>query len=248
MADHQSHRDRTLAEAAATALHQMILSGQLKGGSPLRLQELAAALDMSVMPVREAIRRLAALGLIEYVPHRGATVRRSSVEDFLDTHRVRLMLELPAVEEAARRFTEEDREVAEGFLVDHMDLTRQGDSQGARDAHRLFHFALVKASGSIWLPRALEPVWQSSERYRFASPPGEQEIQEVDQEHRQILDACVRHEPEEAVAALSAHLGRAFGRMLSRLKDRVAREAAEEAQAGEQSHEPDGEAPDGIGA
>jgi DNA-binding GntR family transcriptional regulator len=217
VADPLPPRDRTLAEAAATALHQMILSGRLPGGSPLRLQELAALLDMSVMPVREAIRRLASLGLVEYVPHRGARVRPSSVEDFLDTHRVRTLLEVPAIEEAARRFTEEDREIAEGLLAEFTELARLGDSVGARDAHRQFHFALFKASGSTWLPLALEPVWQNSERYRFVSAPDALELAEDDREHRSILESCVRRRPPEAAAAASAHLARARERMLARL-------------------------------
>lgn len=233
MGEGQPHRDRTLAQAAATALHQMILSGEIEHGSPLRLQELAGRLDMSVMPVREAIRQLSALGLVEVIPHKGAWVRRLSVEDFVDTHQTRLMLELPAVERAARHFTDQDREIAEDLLRQHVELSRLGDSQGMRAAHREFHFALIRPCGSVWLPRALEPVWQNSERYRFASPPDEPEIRAVDAEHRTILEACAGHRPSVAVSALEAHLQRAFERMLYRLKARVDREAGDPVPADE---------------
>jgi DNA-binding GntR family transcriptional regulator len=217
MTDQPAPRERTLAEAATSALHQMILSGQIAEGSHLRLNELASALDMSVMPVREAIRRLAALGLVELVPHKGAWVRGLSVEDFRDTHETRLALELLAVDRAARRFTPEDEQTAEAFLLEYEELARTGDGPGARRAHKDFHFTLIRASGSVWLPRTIEPIWQNSERYRFASAPSPEALRALDREHRSILDACRRHDPDTAVAALHAHLERAFERMLSRL-------------------------------
>jgi DNA-binding GntR family transcriptional regulator len=61
-----------------------ILSGALEPGSPLRLERLARTLEMSPVPVREAIRRLEALVLAEHVPHRGARVSRLSIEDLRD--------------------------------------------------------------------------------------------------------------------------------------------------------------------
>jgi DNA-binding GntR family transcriptional regulator len=218
MTDQPAPRDRTLAEAATSALHQMILSGQLAEGSHLRLNELAHTLEMSVMPVREAIRRLAALGLVELVPHKGAWVRGLSVEDFRDTHQTRLVLELLAVEQAARHFTPEDGRAAEEFLREYEER-RPVDGLGARRAHREFHFVLIRASGSAWLPRTIDPIWQNSERYRFASAPSAEVLRSLDREHRSILDACCRHDPATAVAALHAHLERAFERMLSRLQN-----------------------------
>ena len=58
---------RTLAEEAAAELHELILSGELPSGTALRLEELAKRLDMSQMPIREGLRRMAALGLVEIV-------------------------------------------------------------------------------------------------------------------------------------------------------------------------------------
>jgi DNA-binding GntR family transcriptional regulator len=204
---------RTLAEHAAAELHQLILSGELPSGTPLRLVELASRLEMSQMPVREGLRRLEALGLVEIIPHRGAWVRDLSLSDLRDTHETRLALESLAVRAAATRFTEDDLTKAAAALAEHLRLSRAEDSAGAREAHADFHFAIYRASGSQWLPRAIEPVWQNSERYRFGSRPTAFLIERSRQEHQAILDACVAKDSDAAELALRSHLAGAFQRI-----------------------------------
>jgi DNA-binding GntR family transcriptional regulator len=211
---------RTLAEVAAAELHELILSGELPGGTPLRLVDLAERLRMSQMPVREGLRRLEALGLVEVIPHRGAWVRELSMEDLMDTHRTRLTLESLAVREAAARFTEADAEVAGAALAEHVRLTKAGDHVAARFVHTEFHFAIYRASGSKWLPRAIEPVWQNSERYRFGSRQTKARIEQTRREHQAILDACVAHDEEGAEAALREHLEGAMQRITATMERR----------------------------
>lgn len=204
---------RTLAETAAAELHQLILSGELPSGTPLRLVELANRLDMSQMPVREGLRRLEALGLVDIIPHRGAWVRELSVEDLHDTHETRLALESLAVRAAAERFGEEDAEKARAALTELLQLSRAEDSIGARQAHTDFHFALYRAGGSQWLARAIEPVWQNSERYRFGSRQTPFQLEQNRREHQAILDACIARDADAAEQALRNHLAGAVQRI-----------------------------------
>jgi DNA-binding GntR family transcriptional regulator len=82
LADEGSHRGhRTLAEKAFQTLHRAIITGGLRPGSRLPIEELADVLGMSPMPVREAVRRLDAAGLVENIPHRGARVTELSITD-----------------------------------------------------------------------------------------------------------------------------------------------------------------------
>jgi DNA-binding GntR family transcriptional regulator len=214
-------RQRTLAETAAAELHRMIMSGELPAGSHLRLVELAAALDMSAMPIREGLRRLEALGLVEVIPHRGAWVRDISLDDLVDTHQTRLALETLAIRMAAERFTPEDAESAEQALREHTRLAGADDPIPARQAHTAFHFALYRACGSRWLPRAIEPVWENSERYRFATRPTPDGLDRIHAEHQAILRACVAHDPEAAVAALTTHLENAARRIRASMPSRL---------------------------
>lgn len=213
--DHRTAQ-RTLADSATSSLHDAILTGELPAGAPLRLGELASALGMSMMPVREALRRLAAIGLVDIVPHKGAWVRELTADDAQDTLDTRLALETLAIQRAVGRFTEQDTETAAAELDRHVAAARRGENVAARLAHSQFHFTIYRASGSRWLLRALEPVWQNSERYRFAGPR-RSSLPASTREHRAILDACQAHDTERAVAALVTHLRRSHERIVKNM-------------------------------
>jgi DNA-binding GntR family transcriptional regulator len=194
-----------MAEAALAELQESILSGELPPGSPLRLEELADRLGMSISPVREAVRRLESLGLAVHVPHRGARVSELAQDDLRDAYEVRLALEPLAVRRAAGRFAVEDAAAARAHLADYS-RAREGNETGeARAAHTAFHFTLYRASGSEWLVRLIRPAWENCERYRAISLQS-RSIVEVERQHERILDACVAHDPERAAAELSRHL------------------------------------------
>ena len=199
-------RHQTMAEAAVAELREAIYSGELAAGTPLRLEELARSLGMSISPVREAVRRLEALGLAVHAPHRGAWVSELAIEDLHDTYEVRLTLEILAVRRAATRFTDGDAEAARTFLDQYATAHRRGDTREARRAHTDFHFSLYGAAGSDWLVRVIRPAWENAERYRAASLAKRGTLGQRQREHERILDACARHDPDTAAVELHRHL------------------------------------------
>ena len=104
-ADGRRLRHRTMAEYALEELREAIILGELQAGTPLRLDELARSLGMSISPIREAVRQLEALGLAKHVPHQGARVIDFDPDDLRDLFEVRLALESLAVRRAAERVT-----------------------------------------------------------------------------------------------------------------------------------------------
>src|SRR6478736_5188815 len=130
-------RHRTMAEYALEQLRESIILGELPAGTPLRLDDLARSLGMSISPIREAVRQLEALGLAKHVPHQGARVLDFDVDELRDLFQVRLSLESLAVRRAAERFTEQDAVTARGQLV-RFDETRGAgvdhDPDAAADA------------------------------------------------------------------------------------------------------------------
>jgi len=208
-------RHRTMAEYALEQLREAIIMGELRAGTPLRLDELARSLGMSISPIREAVRQLEALGLAKHVPHQGAKVVELDVDDLRDLFHVRLALESLAVRRAADRVTPAEVETARVHLID-LDRARGGhDVRSAMRAHTDFHFALYDACGAPWLLQMIRPAWDRTERFRPALFSGAGELQD---RHREIdgrlLDAVASGDAELASATLYEHLdlaGRFYG-------------------------------------
>ena len=199
-------RHPTMAEAALERLREAIILGELTPGTPLRLEDLARSLGMSISPIREAVRRLEALGLAEHVPHHGAKVVALDIEELRELFSIRLALEAMAVRRAAELFDGEDERTARSHLAELDDARRAGDARTAVRAHTAFHFTLYEAARSGWLLRLIRPAWDSCERYRpvlLGSGSPQDRHAELDEE---LLDACTAHDPDRAAAALHAHL------------------------------------------
>ncbi len=196
----------TASQVATRVLLDAIVDGRIAPGSPLRLQDIAAQLGMSMMPVREAIRELAALDLVEMEPRRGARVREMSRADLEDTYFSRIHLETIAVWEAAKKFTAEDGARAASALAEQEAAQMAGDLVAARDAHERFHFALYEAARRPWLQRSILPAWRNSERYRVGALLLEQTRSERSHEHSRILAALMGGDGSAAVRAMAEHL------------------------------------------
>ena len=199
---------RTLAERAFATLHEGIVTGVLAPGQRLPIEELAEILDMSPMPIREALRLLDSVGLVENIPHRGARVTELSIDDLREVYEARLSLEPLAVRHAAENFTDADAQRAADRLADHVRASKQRALGPIWSTHTAFHFALYEAANSRWMLRLIRPLWESSERYRFAMLPVRLNLDKRRLEHEQILQACIDHDPEVASLELHNHLAR----------------------------------------
>ena len=83
----------TLAQSGAAQIREQILRGEIKGGEPLRQDSIAQALGTSIIPVREALRQLAAEGLVELKTHRGAVATELTLEKALEWINLRRLIE-----------------------------------------------------------------------------------------------------------------------------------------------------------
>lgn len=197
-------------EWATEKLQQAILSGDLTPGERLSSSELAKRWSMSATPLREALQRLAADGLVEYVPQRGARVSEVLPRDINEVYELRLLLEPMALERSLKRVDDGWRQRAkstyarlraelEGGLDDMMVFER---------VNRDFHQALLSRCDSAWLLRIVHMLADNSVRYRALSwwPRGGDD--EILREHEELYEACVAGEIERAVELISEHLRR----------------------------------------
>ena len=204
--DRSSRGHRTLAEKAFDTLHEAIITGRLRPGTRLPIEELADVLEMSPMPIREALRQLDSVGLVENIPHRGARVTELSIDDLREVYEARLALEPLAVRHAAENFTDADAQQAADRLADHVRASKQRALGPIWTTHTAFHFALYEAANSRWMLRLIHPLWESSERYRFAMLPVRLNLDKRRLEHERILQACIDHDPGRASLELHNHL------------------------------------------
>jgi DNA-binding GntR family transcriptional regulator len=202
--DGRGRGHRTLAEKAFDTLHTAIITGQLRPGARLPIEELAEVLEMSPMPIREAVRRLDAAGLVENIPHRGARVTDLSITDLAEVYEARVALEVLAIRRAAERFTSEDEALARRRL-EALHQMPDDNSAATSSAHAEFHFSLYAVADSAWLLRLIRPVWETSERYCLEVPQCRQ-LAARRGEHEAILEACRARDPTRAAIALRDHL------------------------------------------
>ena len=199
---------RTLAERAFATLHEAVVTGVLAPGERLPIEELAEILEMSPMPIREAQRQLDSVGLVENIPHRGARVTELSIDDLREVYEARLALEPLAVRHAAEQFSDADAAEAAARLEDHVKAYKRRDVALVWSTHTAFHFALYDAAKSRWMGRLIHPLWETSERYRFAMLPVRLNLDQRRLEHERILQACIDHDGGRAAHELYNHLAR----------------------------------------
>jgi DNA-binding GntR family transcriptional regulator len=117
--------ESTKADDIAGLIEEAIVSGELAPGSVLRQEQLSDRFGVSRTPVREALRRLAALGLVSFEPNRGVRVRTLSRDDLREAFLVRAELEALVTEEAARKMTPDALEELEECEKRFARLTRE---------------------------------------------------------------------------------------------------------------------------
>ncbi|MFP3579276.1 GntR family transcriptional regulator [Arthrobacter sp. SIMBA_036] len=193
---------------AYSELRQLILSGGLAPGSRVSQYELADNMQMSITPLREAIRRLSSEGLIIMDTHRDSRVADVSASEARELLEVRLSLEPSATELAAHRRTEADivaiRTAAEKLLP----VTRVW-GEDAITAHREFHRAVYTASHNASMIKLLDDLWDKSDRYRrlgLELPSGD-EPRTIDlNQHHQIFELVAAGDGPGAAELARTHV------------------------------------------
>ncbi|WP_427132198.1 GntR family transcriptional regulator [Pseudarthrobacter sp. S9] len=155
-----------VADQVYEVLENAVLTGTLESGSPLRVRDLAAMVGTSVMPVREAIRRLEEAGLATRIPHKGAVVRTFTATELIHIYDVRTILEVQAATQGAPQVSRSSlremeatcgrmqKAVAEGHIIDALDLDE--------DVLR----TLYRASGNPVLVSTIEQLWLQCRPYK----------------------------------------------------------------------------------
>lgn len=194
---------RTAHELVRDALRRAILRGDLHGGARLVQADIAASLDVSTTPVREALRDLATEGLITLDRHRGGVVRELNWADMEEIAAIRAELEPLAMRLAVEHATDTDLDEGQG-LVDRMlaadDLTTWVELNAA------FHSVVHDASASPRLASILRTLEESSTIYVAQAQRWHPEIRRrADAEHIALMNALRDRDRSRAVEIAEDH-------------------------------------------
>ena len=199
----------TRSDWAAAQLRASIVRGELKPGARLRAQELSDRLHVSPTPLREALQALAAEGLVELLPQRGARVAPLDQAEGLDIYRVRLMLEPQALADAVRaplsperraRLTAALEEVNAATVADAFDPAAFGT------VHLVFHQLLLEPCGSPWLLRLTRQLGTHSARFQVLSFGLRGGSEQVVHEHTELVELVLAGDADGAADALTRHI------------------------------------------
>jgi DNA-binding GntR family transcriptional regulator len=156
---------QTKADHAYHYVRQQIARGVLPAGEPINQEELAAGMGISVTPLREAIRRLAAEGFVVLAAHRDARVAPLSAEEARSLSEMRIPLESLAAGLAAERIDPAQREALDA-LAGQLEPLGEHASEHALDVHRRFHATIWDAAHNEPLTATLDLLWDRADRYR----------------------------------------------------------------------------------
>jgi DNA-binding GntR family transcriptional regulator len=198
---------QSIVDQVLDEVRRAILDGSLAAGSALSIAELSERLDVSHIPVREAMRRLEGEGLIELRRGRSAVVAPLSTEDLTDVFGMRAVLEADVMARAVELYSDSNVEVLEAAW-EALEVRPDDTADQLSARHAAFHQLLLRPAATEWASRLLDLVWQAGERYMYLvfaealdSPPGR-----LRHEHAPLLEAARQRDPDAVRIAVREHL------------------------------------------
>jgi DNA-binding GntR family transcriptional regulator len=205
-------------------LRQQILSGEIKGGQALRQIAIAEDLGVSQIPVREALLQLAAEGLVDFVPHKGAVTLALTAEEIRELSHLRALLETDLLKAAIPNLKPTHLEQAGRILDEFESLLDSGrDTARWSELNFEFHAILYRAANRPASMQLVENLHRKTDRYIRMQLLLSDWIPQAEREHRQLLEHCRQQNTKVALKLLDDHIqdvGRAIADLVSQQESR----------------------------
>lgn len=204
------------------AIRDAIMKGEYPAGQRLQIRHLATELGISVMPVREAIKRLEELGLVEALPYRGAVVKRFTSEELRQVYAVRRILEVEATTLGASGLTEDDIPRLRAVLERMGESLAQGRVIDYLDQDEEFLSVIYSAAGNPILMEMIDVLWRRCRSYKILGARRELDSGQADLlllHQERLMEAIADGDPQlagqitsESLDAATARIGSAVQR------------------------------------
>jgi DNA-binding GntR family transcriptional regulator len=210
-------RIATISDTIYEYLLESIISGKIPPGTPLTMQGLAEQFDVSLMPVRDALKKLEAVNVIERGKNRRVVVRHLSIGDFDELLEIRMHLEILAARKAARNATEQSlRELKR--IAAETEKTRTMIAFVEKNAQ--FHQTIYHAAQSPILQDIINGLWLRLRPYLHIYASGRTEHKTADKLHAGILDGMLKRDEKKVSDFLRRDLEHGAAAVITVLKKR----------------------------
>ncbi|MBD8556149.1 GntR family transcriptional regulator [Rhizobium sp. CFBP 8762] len=195
-------RSETLGQQVRTQLASAIMAGRFKPGQKLTIRAVAAALDVSLTPAREALYNLAAEGILEMRSNGSVYLPTLTSERIVELTKIRTALEALAAREAALRITDED--IAHISRINDLMVAanERKDYASVMELNWEFHFAIYRASGMSELVRMIEKRWMMNSSYLNVIYPSFGQMDQGINNHHTMVRALHSRDPERLASAV----------------------------------------------
>ena len=199
-------RPMDLTEWAYNNIKQLILNNTLPADTQINIDEMAAQLNISRTPVREALMQLQNKGLVKIVPHVGCFVCSITREEFREVFELRCIIESYAALRAAETMPEDELQL----WLDHVNKSEkavlQGDLVEFNNMEAIIHNSLISNLRNKRIFEVMDMVADNIYRERMIAMGSIDNVQRSLEEHRAIVESVVNRRPEDARKAMDVHL------------------------------------------
>ncbi|MGV1832837.1 GntR family transcriptional regulator [Agrobacterium vitis] len=205
----------TASNIIANHIREAIVTGEFDEGEPIRQDDVAKLFDVSKIPVREALKRLEAEGLVEFQRNRGAVVKSVSEPEIAQIFEVRAMLESNAIKLSVPRMTARTFDRAEEYCNA---FAQETNVARWAELNWQFHSCLYEDADRSFLLNLIRSVNDRIERYLRIQLTLSGGTGLDDREHRQILAACRKGDADKAAELLQQHISKACESLLMHIR------------------------------
>ena len=211
--------DNTLSGQTTIALREAIVTGEIKAGEKLNEPKLANQFQVSRGPLREAIRRLVAMGLVQHIPHVGARVSPIDVDRIVELYEVREALEGMAARLAATHMSSAEIEELRKLLEIHRQHYENNEGEYMQaEGDFDFHYQIIKGSKNSLLTQQLcDELYHLIRMFRFQTSRFKTRSNRALIEHEQLVYAIENRDPSLAEMLMRRHIARAKDSIKSHL-------------------------------
>jgi DNA-binding GntR family transcriptional regulator len=205
-------KNKSMAEVVYKSLKNAIVNGDLKPGQRLVEQKLSDKMQVSRVPVREAIKRLEQYGFVARLPVRGIIVRKVSEEDVNEAFGIRAALESYAAYQACEHVDDEMIAALENSIESSFRALKKGDLEKVMELNIQFHEMIYRAAKSEMLYKLIQTFIDYIARYRKPLLSSETNAIASLEGHKAMVEAMRRGDKENVERIVKSHIlqGRNF--------------------------------------